>query len=78
MSSYRADTAPSADEASLRDDDALSCLEELTSGLLRRVAGGRRRLEKQVMFSLVVGLCSVASPVDFVLLDLHTTKFLIF
>lgn len=61
MSSYRADAAPSADEVSLRDDDALSCLEELTSGLLRRVAGGRRRLEKQVIIRLILGLRSVAS-----------------
>lgn len=41
-----------ADNASQRSEDtgpaSLSSLEELTSGLLRRVTGGRRRLEKQV------------------------------
>lgn len=43
-----------ADNASQRSEEAgpasLSSLEELTSGLLKRATGGRRRLEKQVFF----------------------------
>lgn len=40
--------APLASDDSAADDDALTCLEELTSGLLKRVVANRRRLEKQV------------------------------
>lgn len=53
LSGYRpGETSVYADNTSQRSEEAgpasLSSLEELTSGLLRRVTGGRRRLEKQV------------------------------
>ena len=53
VASYRpGEPVGNADNASQRSEDtrpaSLSSLEELTSGLLRRVTGGRRRLEKQV------------------------------
>ncbi|KAL0274611.1 UNVERIFIED_CONTAM: hypothetical protein PYX00_002707 [Menopon gallinae] len=52
VSSYRpGDVSVLADNTSQRSEEtgpaSLSSLEELTSGLLRRVTGGRRRLEKQ-------------------------------
>lgn len=53
MASFRpGDYSGIADNASQRSEEtgpaSLSSLEELTSGLLRRVTGTRRRLEKQV------------------------------
>ncbi|KAK6626544.1 hypothetical protein RUM44_009017 [Polyplax serrata] len=53
VASFRpGDSSGLADNASQRSEDtgpaSLSSLEELTSGLLRRVTGGRRRLERQV------------------------------